>query len=60
MVRIQAVTVWLVLLLVSWIVDQKHLRGRGAADDDAVHGVCLMLRTLDVAVLLMVEKRPER
>ena len=43
-------------LIVSWIVDHKRIRGRRTANDDAIHGVRLMLRTLDVAVLLVVER----
>mmetsp|Transcript_44336 Transcript_44336/g.94370 ORF Transcript_44336/g.94370 Transcript_44336/m.94370 type:complete len:296 (+) Transcript_44336:695-1582(+) len=53
--RIDAVIVRLVVLLVARIVDLEGIRRHGAADDDAIHGIRLILGPLLVAIVLMVE-----
>ncbi len=55
MIGVKAVTVRLVVLLVTWIIHQECIRCWGAANDNAVHPMCLMYRPLDIAVFFMVE-----
>ncbi len=52
---VKAVAVRLVVLLVTWIIHQERIRCRGAANDGAVHGMCLMLGLLDIALFFVVE-----
>jgi hypothetical protein len=54
-VGVDPVTIWLVVLPISWVVDKKSVWCRGAPDNNAVHCMGLVLGLLLVAVLLMVE-----
>jgi hypothetical protein len=47
-IGVKAVAVQLVVLLVTWIIHQECIWCRGAADDDAVNWMCLMLGPLDI------------
>ncbi len=55
MIGVRVVAVLLVVLLDTWIIHQECIRCRGAADDNAVHCMCLMLGLLDIAVFFLVE-----
>jgi hypothetical protein len=55
MIGVKAVAVRLKVLLVTWIIHQERIRCRGAADDDAVNCMCLMLGPLDITVFFVVE-----
>ncbi len=54
MIGVKAVAVRLIVLLVMWIIHQERIR-RGAADEDAVHRMCLMLGLLDITIFFVVE-----
>ncbi len=54
-IGVKAEAVRIVVLLVTWIIHQERIRCRGAADDDAVHHMCLMLVPLDITVFFVVE-----
>ena len=54
-VRVEPVAVRLVELFVSRVVDKEDIGVGASADGDAIHGVCLVFRTKDIAISLMVE-----
>jgi hypothetical protein len=54
-VWVQMVAVWLVILFVARVINQKSIQGWETANDDAVHRVCLVFGALDVAIFFMVE-----
>jgi hypothetical protein len=54
-VGVDPVTIRLVLLPISWVVDKKSIWRRGAPNNNAVHCMGLVLGSLLVAVLFMVE-----
>ncbi len=55
MIGVKAVAVRLLLLLVTRIIHQEHIRCWGAANHNAVQHMCLMLGLLDIALFFMVE-----
>jgi hypothetical protein len=53
--RVKAVAIQIVVLLVTCIIHQEHIRCWGAADDNAIHHMCSMLGPLDIAIFFVVE-----
>jgi hypothetical protein len=54
-VRVDAITVWLVVLLVAWVVYHECIQSRETANHNTIHGMGLVLGAMLVAVLFVME-----
>ena len=55
-VRVNPVAIWLIILLITWIVDQQSVQRGRATNHNTIHDMGLVLGPLDMIILIMVKE----